>query len=141
MSSRTANRVPAVIAAAAWLTSALGLLLAGPASAAAAVPRFSHVVIVVIKNKNYNDIIGRPDETPYLNSLASNEAVFSQSYAITHPSQPNYLALFSKSTQGVTDDDCPHNFTGVPSLGAELISAGQSFAGYSESIPSTGYTS
>jgi len=139
MSSRTAGRVPAVIAAAAWLTSALGLLLAGPASAAAAVPRFSHVVIVVMENKNYGDIIGRPDEAPYLNSLASGGAVFSQSYAVAHPSQPNYLALFSGSTQGVTGDDCPHNFTGVPSLGAELISAGRRFAGYSESMPSAGY--
>ena len=26
---------------------------------------------------------------------------------ITHPSQPNYLALFSGGTQGVTDDSCP----------------------------------
>ena len=30
--------------------------------------------------------------------------LFTRSYAITHPSEPNYLALFSGSTQGVADD-------------------------------------
>src|SRR5215467_130100 len=139
MINRVMARVPIVIAVVASLTAGI-MVLSGPASAAAAVPRFSHVVIVVMENKDYGDIIGRPDEAPYLNSLASGGAVFSQSYAVAHPSQPNYLALFSGSTQGVTGDDCPHNFSGVPNLGAELIGARLSFAGYSESMPSAGYT-
>jgi phosphatidylinositol-3-phosphatase len=140
MISRTRARVIAVIAAAAGLTTMATLLFSGAASAAGSVHRFNHVVIVVMENKNYSDIIGRPDEAPYLNSLAVRGAVFSHSFAVTHPSQPNYLALFSGSTQRVSGDDCPHNFTGVPNLGAELISAGLSFSGYSESMPSSGYT-
>jgi acid phosphatase len=103
------------------------------------VPRFDHVVIVIMENKNYGDIIGRPDEAPYLNSLAAGGAVFSNSFAVTHPSQPNYLALFSGATQGVTSNNCPENFGNAPNLGAELISSGRSFAGYSESMPSAGY--
>jgi len=138
--SGTRARLPVVIAAAAGLTAAAALLSSGAASAAGSVHRFDHVVIVVMENKNYSDIIGRPDEAPYLNSLASGGAVFSNSFAVAHPSQPNYLALFSGSTQGVTGDDCPHNFSGVPNLGAELIGAGLRFAGYSESMPSAGYT-
>src|SRR5690348_18294140 len=126
MISSTRARVPAVIAAAAGLTAAAALLSSGVASAAGSVHRFDHVVIVVMENKNYGDIIGRPDEAPYLNSLAAGGAVFSNSFAVTHPSQPNYLALFSGSAQGVTGDDCPHTFTGVPNLGAELINAGLS---------------
>jgi phosphatidylinositol-3-phosphatase len=110
------------------------------ASAAPVLPRFDHVVIVVMENKNYNAIIGRPDEAPYINKLAAAGATFSNSFAIGHPSQPNYLALFSGSTQGVTSDHCPENFTNVPNLGAELIGAGLSFAGFSESMPSAGYT-
>ena len=39
--------------------------------------------------------------------------MFTQSYAVTHPSQPNYLALFSGDDQGVTDDICPHTFAGA----------------------------
>jgi phospholipase C len=134
------GRVPALMAAAVWLTAAGTLPPSGAASAAGAVPRFGHVVIVMMENKNYSDIIGRPDEAPYLNSLAAGGAVLSNSFAVAHPSQPNYLALFSGSTQHVTGDNCPVNFKNVPNLGAELISAGLSFAGYSESMPSAGYT-
>src|SRR5215831_17615548 len=126
MISRTRSRVTAVIAAAAGLTAMTGLLFSGAASAAGSVHRFSHVVIVVMENKNYSDIIGRPDEAPYLNSLAAGGAVFSHSFAVTHPSQPNYLALFSGSTQGVTSDSCPQNFKNVPNLASELISAKRS---------------
>ena len=139
MVKRTMGWVSAVTAATA-LSAAVALLPSGTASASGAVPRFDHVVMVVMENKNYNAIIGRPSEAPYLNKLASGGAVFSNSYAISHPSQPNYLALFSGSTQGVTSDNCPQNFKNVPNLGAELISSGLKFAGYSESMPSAGYT-
>ncbi len=46
--------------------------------------------------------------------------VLTQSYGIRHPSQPNYLALFSGSTQGLTDDSCPHTYR-TPNLGAQLL--------------------
>jgi phospholipase C len=139
MTGRTLGRIRVSIAAAATLAAAL-VLPAGIASAAGTVHRFDHVVIVVMENKNYNQIIGRPDEAPYINSLASGGALFSNSFAASHPSQPNYLALFSGSTQGVTNDNCPKNFKNVPNLGTELIRAGLSFAGYSETMPSAGYT-
>jgi acid phosphatase len=140
MISRARATVAAPVAAMVGLTVAAALQAGGAALAAGSVPRFAHVVIVVMENKNYSDIIGRPDEAPYLNSLASHGAVFSNSYAVAHPSQPNYLALFSGSTQGVTSNNCPRNFSKVPNLGAELIGAKLSFAGYSESMPSNGYT-
>ena len=138
MTRKMMGRVPVVVAATASLTAALALPLSGAASAAT-VPRFDHVVIVVMENKNYGDIIGRPDEAPYLNSLAAGGAIFSSSFAVAHPSQPDYLALFSGSTQRVTSDNCPQNFKNVPNLGAELIGSGRSFAGYSESMPLAGY--
>ena len=54
-----------------------------------------------------------------LHQLAGRQgANFTQSYAITHPSQPNYLALFSGSTQGVTDDACPHDVQRQANLGS-----------------------
>ena len=101
-------------------------------------PRFAHVVVVVEENRSYADIIGK-SAAPYLNSLANGGALFTQSYAIGHPSEPNYLALFSGSTHGLTNDSCPHTYTDA-NLGSQLIHAGLSFAGYSESMPSTGYT-
>lgn len=142
MSNRTVGRVlalTALVAATAGLATAGALLPSGTASAQGTVPRFDHVVVVVMENKNYDAIIGRRDEAPYINHLAAGGAVFSNSFAVARPSQPNYLALFSGSTHGITNDNCPYNFTNVPNLGAELIGADFSFAGYSESMPSNGY--
>jgi len=102
----------------------------------AGVPTPAHVVIVVEENYAYNDIIGSSN-APYINSLAQQGAFFTQSYADTHPSQPNYLALFSGSTQGVTDDEGPLSFPG-PDLRSALAGVGKTFAGYSEDLPSVG---
>ncbi len=96
----------------------------------------AHTVIVLEENHGYGEVIGSP-QAPYLNQLARQGALFTDSHAITHPSEPNYLALFSGSTQGVTDDSCPHRFT-APNLAAGLIAAGRTFAGYAEDLPGTG---
>jgi len=116
-----------------------GLTAAAPATARAAtsVPRFDHIVLVMFENKASSQITA--SSAPYFQSLATQGASFSQSYAITHPSQPNYIALFSGSTQGVTSDSCPKTFS-AGNLGAQLIAAGLTFKGYSESMPSDGYT-
>jgi len=117
---------------------AAGLTAASPqAQAATAVPRFDHIVLVMFENKATSQITS--SSAPYFTALAAQGAKFSQSYAITHPSQPNYIALFSGATQGVTSDACPKSFT-VDNLGGQLIGAGLSFTGYSESMPSDGYT-
>jgi phosphatidylinositol-3-phosphatase len=119
---------------------ALLLALAGGNDArATTVPLFDHVVVVVMENKPYSAIIGNPDSA-YVNALAAQGAIFTESFAVTHPSQPNYLAMFSGSSQGVVNNDCPQDFVGVDNLGAQLIAAGKSFIGYSEDLPATGFT-
>lgn len=114
----------------------------GTASASATVrapiPHPDHVVVLIMENHAYGEIVG-DSSAPYLNSLAAGGANFTQSFAVTHPSEPNYLALFSGSAQGVTDDSCPHRFT-TPNLGRSLANAGKTFAGYSEDLPATGST-
>ncbi len=109
---------------------------ARPARAAGLPAPPAHTVIVLEENHGYGEVIGSP-QAPYLNQLARQGALFTDSRAITHPSEPNYLALFSGSTQGVTDDSCPHRFA-APNLAAELIAAGRTFAGYAEDLPATG---
>src|SRR6185295_19614920 len=94
----------------------------------ASVPRPDHVVVVIFENRAFGKIIGKP-AAPYVNALAGKGALFTQSYGIAHPSQPNYLALFSGSTHGVTDNKCGHTFAGVPNLGRQLLDAGYSFVG------------
>ena len=104
---------------------------------AAGIPRPEHVVIVVEENRWYHEIIGYRG-APYINELAARGALLTNFRAITYPSQPNYIALFSGSTHGVDDNDKPDPID-APSLGGELIDAGYDFAGYSESLPSVGY--
>ena len=112
--------------------------LAPPRSGANGVPMPDHVVIVMEENHSYSEIIGSPS-APYINALIPQGALFTQSFAITHPSQPNYADLFSGSNQGVTDDSCPHSWTAA-NLGRALLNASRSFAGYSEDLPFAGYT-
>ncbi len=108
---------------------------------AAQVPKPDHIIIVILENHAYDQIIGSK-AARFMNSLIKNKycALFTNSFAITHPSQPNYLAIYAGSTEGITDDDRPGNlpFT-QPNLGAELLSHGYSFAGYSEDLPLAGF--
>jgi hypothetical protein len=108
------------------------------AGAPATLPTPDHVMVVVFENEDARDIVGSSD-APYLTSLAESGATFTDAHAETHPSQPNYLALFSGSTQGVTDDDCPQRFSG-PNLAEQLQAAGRTFVGYSEDLPRAGFT-
>ncbi len=105
-------------------------------------PHPDHVVVLILENTSYNEIIGS-SAAPYINSLLSDNkcALFTQSYGLTRPSQPNYLQLFSGSTQGVTTNNLPVGipFT-TPNLGAQLLAASKTFMGYSETMPSVGYT-
>jgi phosphatidylinositol-3-phosphatase len=103
--------------------------------AAAALPRPTHVVIVVEENRG--NILGN-SAAPFMNALAAQGANMTQSFAETHPSEPNYLALFAGTTLGVTRDTCPVNGGNTPNLGSELLSAGYTFAGYAEDLPAAG---
>ena len=96
----------------------------------------AHTLIVMLENHAYSQVIGQHAD-PFLNRLAREGALFTHSRAITHPSEPNYLALFSGGTHGVPGDNCPLRFTG-PSLASELLAAGYTFAGYAEGLPSVG---
>jgi hypothetical protein len=107
---------------------------------ASSVPTPAHVVVVMEENHSYSDIIGDTADAPYMNSLASQGALMTSSFAVTHPSEPNYMALFSGSTYGLTADSCPVNEGSAANLGSELLAAGYTFKGYSEGLPKTGST-
>jgi len=116
-----------------------GALMSGAAHAAAQtlLPRPDHVVVVIEENRSFSNIIGNSD-APYINALAARGALMEDSHGVAHPSQPNYLALFSGSTQEVRDDGCPLRLEG-DNLASLLAGQGLSFAIYSESMPSLGY--
>jgi hypothetical protein len=106
-------------------------------------PTWDHIVIVIEENKSHTQALGNPVDAPYLNNtLKVGGAVLADMYAITHPSQPNYLHLFSGANQGVfynvdTSEMTPFH---TPNLAAELVAVGRTFTGYSENLPSIGYT-
>jgi acid phosphatase len=102
------------------------------------VPRWDHIVVAVFENHGYGRVIGST-AAPYLNRLAAAGLLLTDSHGVTHPSQPNYLALFSGSTHGVSDDGCPRDIAGTGNLGSQLLAAGRTFAGYSEGMPADGY--
>jgi hypothetical protein len=107
-------------------------------AASGSLPRPDHVVVVVFENEDAADVIGTSD-APYLTSLAESGAEFTDAHGEVHPSQPNYLALFSGSTQGVEDNDCPVELSG-DNLASQLLAAGETFVGYAEGLPRAGYT-
>ena len=106
-----------------------------------ALPTPDHIVVLILENHNYNQIIGAPS-APYINALANDPytALFTESYGLERPSQPNYLDLYSGANQGVTSNNVPrdHPFT-TPNLGRQLIDAGKTFITYSEDLPEVGY--
>ena len=115
----------------------------GVESTHSAFPKPDHIVVVIEENHGYNQIIGTPQttpQTPFINALANEGALFTDSHGVTHPSQPNYLAIFSGSIQGVTDDRClgPETPYTTPNLGAALFAKGYTFKGYAQNLPSIG---
>lgn len=99
-------------------------------------PRPDHIVIVIEENRGYGQIIGNND-APYINALAKRGMLFTQAYGVTHPSMPNYLALFSGTTHGFTANVCPLELSG-DNLASALSAKGLSFASYAESLPAAG---
>lgn len=105
-----------------------------------ALPIPDHVVIVVLEDHSYNQIIGSV-HAPYINSIAQDSctALFTQSLALTHPSQPNYLHLFSGCNQSVTNNLMPVHPFNTDNLGIQLLDSGYTFYSFHEDLPYPGF--
>ena len=131
----TALGVLAVIIACAALAPEAGA--APPCGPAATVPCVNHVVVIVFENRSYGQVIGSP-QAPTFNRLARTGALLTRYYAVTHPSLPNYLAMVSGSTHGVTTD-CIVCTIRARSLADQLDAARRSWKVYAEGLPATGF--
>ena len=119
---------------------ALGLFLAGctsPPSGPSRAGTIDHVVIIVMENKAASRILGA-DDVPYLNRLAKHNALAANYHAITRPSLPNYLALTSGTTAGITTNCTPRK-TGcqaeVRTIADEITASGRAWRMYAEGMP------
>lgn len=105
-----------------------------PGSPGGKIPNFDHVVMIVLENHDYEEIIGS-SHMPKLNLLAKQNVLLSNYFAVAHPSLPNYIALISGDTQNI-DSDCKDCFVDQPNL-ADLIEAnGRTWKTYQEDMPS-----
>jgi hypothetical protein len=103
-----------------------------PASQLPASPT-SHVVVIVMENAEYQEVIGSI-AGPYVTGLARRYGLATDSFAITHPSLPNYLALTSGSTHGITSD-CTGCAVSATNIVDQLEAAGISWKAYLEDVP------
>jgi len=117
--------------ASAWSSSA-------QASAVSSIPNFKHVVVVVFENHSYADIAGN-DTAPTFNSLATQYAQLTNYDGVAHPSLPNYIALVSGSTQGITSD-CITCISKAKNLADSLDAAHKTWKTYAEDLPKAGST-
>ncbi|MEO8088061.1 MAG: fibronectin type III domain-containing protein, partial [Bacteroidota bacterium] len=102
-------------------------------------PMPDHVVILIEENHGYTQVMGS-GSAPYINALASDamSTSFTQMYGVEHPSQPNYLDIFSGGNQGITNNNLPSSHFTTANLARELINAGRTFISYSQSLPGAG---
>jgi phosphatidylinositol-3-phosphatase len=107
-------------------------------SAQPQVPAFDHVVVVVLENKERGKVLGNPN-APAFNAFARKGAVLRAYRAVTHPSLPNYLALVSGSTHGISSD-CTRCTVGGRSLADTLEARKLTWKAYAEGLPRVGWT-
>lgn len=114
-------------------SAAPGKPLALGAAAKLPASRSSHLVTIVLENEERSSVIGSPS-APYANALARRYGSMTQSYAVTHPSLPNYLALTSGSTHGI-ESDCTGCGVAAPNVVDQLEARHVSWKAYLEDAP------
>ncbi len=87
-----------------------------------------------MENAEYGEVIGNR-AAPYVNRLAGEYGLATASYAITHPSLPNYLALTSGATHGITSDCTSCAVSSGANLTDQLEASGVSWRAYLEDVP------
>ncbi len=116
----------------------LGAVLAAPAATARVpLPDFEHVVVIVFENKESSSVLGN-SAAPSFNSYARRYANLTRYYGVTHPSLPNYLAMVSGSTHGITSD-CTTCVASGKSLADTIEASGRTWKTYAEGLPSPGF--
>ena len=98
---------------------------------------FSHVYVIIFENKEYTSIVGS-SSAPYINSLIAQYGLSTSFYAERHPSEPNYIALTSGGTQGITDDGV-YNL-GVNNLFDQITASGRTWKSVQQGNPGSCFT-
>ncbi|WP_433562696.1 alkaline phosphatase family protein [Nocardia sp. CA-151230] len=118
------------------LSFTIGAALPAPqlSAPASTVPGYDHVFVVYLENQDYDGltgIIGNP-QAPYINGLRPQGATLSQSYATTHPSDPNYVALAAGGLYGLVDNSVGATTLDARHIGNSVDAAHKTWKGYAE---------
>lgn len=104
------------------------------------VPNFSHIVVLVFENKEFGSVIDNR-RMPYFNLLANTYTLLTQHYAVAHPSLPNYIAMISGDTHGITDNcDFADCYLDAPSLPDLVEESGRTWKTYQDDMPEPCFT-
>ncbi len=103
------------------------------AALATGIPAFDHIIVILFENRDYAEVAGN-SAAPNFNRLAQQNVLFTNYYAVTHPSLPNYLALIGGSTFGISSD-CGNCFINQPSLPDRIEASGRTWKTYQEDLP------
>jgi phosphatidylinositol-3-phosphatase len=110
----------------------------GPSpTAPATIPAFSHVYVIVFENAEYSSIVGS-GSAPYINSLIGRYGLATNFTAQGHPSEPNYIAMTSGGTQGVSDDGVYD--LAVGNLFDQVAASGRTWRAYQQGYPGDCFT-
>ena len=98
--------------------------------------RRAPVVVIVMENHNYGEIVGNGDAHYLNNRFIPAGRLFTNYHAIEHPSLPNYLAMTSGTTSGCHSNDCPVRHFRTNNIFHQLAHSGRGWRTYAEGMPS-----
>lgn len=101
-----------------------------------AFPVVDHVVVVMLENHGFDQVIGSP-AMPYLNSLAASHSLATNYFADTHPSIGNYFMLTAGQIE--TNGDAFAGTVPGDNIVRALLASGKTWKVYAQSLPSVGY--
>ena len=132
------------VGAVAGVAAALTVGLSAPSGATATAShgrggdqqvRLDRAFIIVLENHSEKSVIGDPN-TPYITSLAQQYGQAANYYGVTHPSEPNYIAMIGGSNW-FTNTDNPANRFDHTNLVDELDASHISWGAYMEAMPAS----
>jgi phosphatidylinositol-3-phosphatase len=130
------------VATVAAVTGVAAVLTVGLSAASGAVAgssgggqqvRLDRAFIIVLENHSQQSVIGDPN-TPYITSLARQYGQATDYFGVTHPSEPNYIAMISGSNWWINTDN-PANRFDHTNLVDELEASHISWGAYMEAMP------
>ncbi len=126
----------AVTLSPAWLGASPSSAGPGPCGLAGPPPAIQHVIVVMLENHSYDQVIGS-SAAPYETSLASECGNATQAFGATHSSAANYLATSAGQYPATSPAGCGYSAcaSSEQNIYQQLDGAALTWKAYEESMP------